>query len=53
MLSKLVENKGRESRDWDRLLGPVLFSYQTTPHLLQTRLRFSYYMVEMQNYYRL
>ena len=29
MLSKLVENKGR---DWDRLLGPVLFSYRTTPH---------------------
>ena len=29
MLSKLVENKGR---DWDRLLSPVLFSYRTTPH---------------------
>ena len=29
MLSKLVENKGR---DWDRLLGPVLFAYRTTPH---------------------
>ena len=29
MLSKLVENKGH---DWDRLLGPVLFSYRTTPH---------------------
>ena len=29
MLAKLVENKGH---DWDRLLGPVLFSYRTTPH---------------------
>ena len=29
MLSKLVENKGR---DWDRLLGPVLFAYRTTAH---------------------
>ena len=29
IIAKLVENKGR---DWDRLLGAVLFSYQTTPH---------------------
>ena len=29
MLSKLVVNKGW---DWDRLLEPLLFAYQTTPH---------------------
>ena len=29
MLSKLVSKGGR---DWDQLLGPVLFAYRTTPH---------------------
>ena len=29
MLSKLVTNKGH---DWDRLIEPLLFAYQTTPH---------------------
>jgi len=29
MLAKLVSKGGR---DWDELLGPVLFTYRTTPH---------------------
>ena len=29
MLCKLVEKKGK---NWDTLLGPVLFAYRTTPH---------------------
>ena len=29
MLSKLVVNKGH---DWDQVLGPLLFAYQTMPH---------------------
>lgn len=29
MLTKLVESKGR---NWDKLLGPVLLAYRTTPH---------------------
>jgi len=29
MLAKLVSKGGR---DWDELLGPVLFAYHTTPH---------------------
>ena len=37
MLAKLVENKGH---DWDRLLGPVLFSYRTTPHSSTTETPF-------------
>ena len=47
MLSKLVENK---ERDWDRLFGLVPFSYQITPHSSTNETKFSYYMVEMQNY---
>ena len=29
MLVKLVEAKGR---NWDKLLGPILLAYRTTPH---------------------
>ena len=29
MLTKLVEARGK---NWDRLLGPVLLAYRTTPH---------------------
>jgi len=30
MLSKIVTRGGK---DWDELLGPVLFAYKTAPHL--------------------
>ena len=29
MLMKLVEKKGK---NWDRLLGPILLAYRTSPH---------------------
>ena len=49
MLSKLVVNKGR---DWDQVLGPLLFAYRTMPHSSTGETPFFYCMAETQNYHQ-
>ena len=44
ILCKLVSNKGR---NWDKLLGGVLFAYRSTPHQSTGQTPF-YYMVDSQ-----